>query len=218
MTEEEIRKTEIKSIDKCCKSYHLYNLLNKRIKYKLVKLIERSITNASIDKANKYNTGAYWENPQFIEIYSNIGYNIKINLDITSSININLSDDIKSYLISHVYYFIIKAYIGSLFKKYKTKLNSVLINKIIDYIPHVNPLKLGYFSSLELNPYINQIYIDELKSRIEQKVEIKYSTMYKCSQCGANKTHQREIQTRSGDEGGTLFITCLNCNHTWRQY
>ena len=40
---------------------------------------------------------------------------------------------------------------------------------------------------------------------------------FKCGRCKSRKCIYYELQTRSADEGMTIFITCLNCGNRWRQ-
>jgi DNA-directed RNA polymerase subunit M/transcription elongation factor TFIIS len=37
-----------------------------------------------------------------------------------------------------------------------------------------------------------------------------------CSSCKSRRVETRAIQTRSCDEGQTVFARCTNCNKTWR--
>jgi DNA-directed RNA polymerase subunit M/transcription elongation factor TFIIS len=39
--------------------------------------------------------------------------------------------------------------------------------------------------------------------------------IYTCK-CGSKKTQSIQIQTRSGDEGMTSFITCVMCKKMWK--
>ena len=41
--------------------------------------------------------------------------------------------------------------------------------------------------------------------------------MFKCGRCKQRKCTYYELQTRSADEGMTIFITCVNCGNRWRQ-
>lgn len=41
------------------------------------------------------------------------------------------------------------------------------------------------------------------------------SEIFECPACNAKKSKFRQLQTRSGDEGSTLFLTCLACGHEW---
>mmetsp|Transcript_84593 Transcript_84593/g.225942 ORF Transcript_84593/g.225942 Transcript_84593/m.225942 type:complete len:132 (-) Transcript_84593:47-442(-) len=40
--------------------------------------------------------------------------------------------------------------------------------------------------------------------------------MFECGKCKKRKTTFYQKQTRSADEPMTIFITCLNCGHEWR--
>ena len=240
----ETRKKEFDSIGHICSNFLLFKKLDFTLQKKLVKEVEQSISNASIDKANANIYLLIGIMIDFIELYSNIGYNIKINIDINSRINISKPENTRFYLISNLYNFIILKYLKNKYKKYKSKQPNASFNiinpnitnpnikskvkfhlfdfpiKIIDhifsFIPSVNAKRVGYMNPLELNPYINQTYIDALALRANQEITIKYSTMFTCSQCGTKKTQMKEIQTRSSDEGGTLFVTCLTCGLTWK--
>lgn len=41
--------------------------------------------------------------------------------------------------------------------------------------------------------------------------------MYRCGKCKSNKTTYYQAQIRRADEPMTTFITCLECNHSWKQ-
>ncbi|AUF82608.1 putative transcription elongation factor TFIIS [Tetraselmis virus 1] len=42
------------------------------------------------------------------------------------------------------------------------------------------------------------------------------TSMYQCRKCKSRECHYYELQTRSGDEPMTIFITCLDCGNRWR--
>lgn len=44
------------------------------------------------------------------------------------------------------------------------------------------------------------------------------TTLFTCQRCKRNRCHVVERQMRSSDEPTSLFITCLNCNHRWRDH
>ncbi|WXG40699.1 MAG: transcription factor S [Candidatus Freyarchaeum deiterrae] len=39
-----------------------------------------------------------------------------------------------------------------------------------------------------------------------------------CPKCNYDKAAYWQVQTRSADEGSTLFYRCLKCGYTWRSY
>lgn len=38
-----------------------------------------------------------------------------------------------------------------------------------------------------------------------------------CRKCGSRKISKRSLQTRSGDEGATIFYHCVTCKSRWKQ-
>jgi len=74
--------------------------------------------------------------------------------------------------------------------------------------------QLAYLSPRELDPEFNKPYDTMLALKREQRVHIKTSSLYLC-QCGERKTMRYEIQTRSLDEPGTLYIQCIPCGRSW---
>ena len=42
------------------------------------------------------------------------------------------------------------------------------------------------------------------------------SSEFRCRKCGERKCNVSEAQTRSADEGASLFVTCIGCGHRWR--
>lgn len=43
-----------------------------------------------------------------------------------------------------------------------------------------------------------------------------YTTLYTCSCCKNKKVSYYQLQTRSADEAMTVFYTCVECGHKWR--
>lgn len=67
----------------------------------------------------------------------------------------------------------------------------------------------------ELSPQSNEKFFDELNQRLNQKVSVKTSTLYRCRQCGKKETTIRSVQMRSLDEGESLVICCQYCGYKW---
>jgi DNA-directed RNA polymerase subunit M/transcription elongation factor TFIIS len=213
-----IREKEINILTEICDNYEPFKKLPANIKKIIIVKIEKSILNASIDEAVKKNLSTYWENTDFLEIYNTNSYRVKTNLDIDSYVNKNKKENIKCYLIKQIYNYAKLLFLKHLQKTTLSMLDDTNIEEITKYVYFIDPEALGNMDSLKLNPMINKEYIDELELRNEQKLNVKYSEMYKCGNCGKRKTKQRQVQTRSADEGSTLFITCIECNHEWRIY
>jgi len=52
---------------------------------------------------------------------------------------------------------------------------------------------------------------------VDDKQDVIYTEMFMCPKCGAKKCSYYELQTRSSDEAMTSFITCVSCNHKWKE-
>ncbi len=196
--EDEYRNRERDTIYSCCASYGGFGELSDDERQKLVRLIERSILNRAIDNAQQDNVANFWEIPGFVDIYSNVGYRVNVNLDMDSSVNCDHIPNVASYLISRL--------VGYMLKKRDASYTGEVIN----------PMQVAYLDDMDLNPYINRHIVDQIAIRGEQRIEVKYSTMYKCGKCGEKRVHCKEWQSRCSDEGSTLYITCLECGHEWK--
>lgn len=42
------------------------------------------------------------------------------------------------------------------------------------------------------------------------------SGIYRCGRCRGNKTTYYQAQIRRADEPMTTFVSCLDCNHSWK--
>lgn len=154
----------------------------------LARRIERSCHNSAINIAEEKSISQYWENEDFVDIYSNVGYQVKINLSP-------------------------KSHVGD---KY-------LITNIISYIKTgkgINPENLGFMKPEELCPSKSEKDREEIRIRYKQKIKKKTTEMYQCPNrgCRARNAEYEVIQTRSGDEGGTQFLTCVTCGQDWKIY
>lgn len=95
----------------------------------------------------------------------------------------------------------------------KSNLNSSFLVKWILRNPS-EAGNLSYMSAEDLCPYNNIEIRKKIKSRLQQEVQIKYTSMYKCYKCGQSKCIMRRIQTRSQDEGSSTICVCI-CGHSW---
>ena len=62
--------------------------------------------------------------------------------------------------------------------------------------------------------------MDEKYNRDKYLYEPKLEAMtdqFKCGRCKSRKCTYYEMQTRSADEGMTIFVTCINCGKRWKQ-
>lgn len=200
--------------------------------------IERGCNNANVDKAIDRNVPGYWEDQYFQEQYSTIVYKTAINIDPQSSVNQSQPESHQRYLMDQIYNSAIIKYLfdisldnelytdqPNLKLSEKSRcgfngLSSDIFIRINDnrIIPCVDLIDLGYMNSDVLNPHINAPYKQQIKLREQQQVEVKTTHMYPCPQCKTADAKYRRLQTRSGDEGYTIFLTCQYCGFCWRIY
>lgn len=79
----------------------------------------------------------------------------------------------------------------------------------------IDPKTVSRLDNKDLSPLRNQKLIDNLSIRLNQKITLKTSTLYRCKQCGKRETTIRSAQMRSLDESETLCIQCCYCGHRW---
>jgi DNA-directed RNA polymerase subunit M/transcription elongation factor TFIIS len=85
-----------------------------------------------------------------------------------------------------------------------------LIPKILSN--EINIDTIGYMTESELCPIANQDIRDNINFRMNQKIEIKTSTMFKCPKCGVKKCTYESKQLRSADEAISYVCICINCS------
>lgn len=78
-----------------------------------------------------------------------------------------------------------------------------------------DPSQLPYLNNYELNDNSHEIK-KEIELRKNQEIQIKYSEDHLCSKCKEKKTKEYRLQTRSGDEGYTYKVECVNCGFSWK--
>lgn len=117
---------------------------------------------------------------------------IKIYLDKSRSIIHNLDE---------------KSYVGNGQFLKLLKNNKIKINKIV-HAEKIFPKRTKEFKQdLEL-----------MTKELQDVPETATTTQFTCSKCKRNtKCCYFSMQTRSSDEPMTNFITCLECNHNWRE-
>jgi len=73
-------------------------------------------------------------------------------------------------------------------------------------------LKVEYFSTVffDKERKTNEKNISNITCRLEPM-----SGIHKCK-CGCDKVYSYELQTRSADEGMTLFLQCYECGKKWK--
>jgi len=211
------RKLEQEGVLTCLREYSPFARLPVGDLQIVAACIERGIHNAAYDKACEKCIPLRWDNENFVAQYSSVGYDVKINLDINSSINAGREDEIRYYVAERVYNWVILRYTRALALHHNPD-SAPVWQAVEQYLATIGPDRLGYLSFDNLNPLINKPYIDQLKIREKQETQIKYSTMYSCKSCGNRKIITYLLQTRGLDEGSTQFFRCLTCQKIWSSY
>jgi transcription elongation factor S-II len=82
-------------------------------------------------------------------------------------------------------------------------------NIINDYLP--NPNKL-----IDLNNKILKSKVQLLKDLENNPITKVRSNLIKCGKCKNSNISINQRQTRSGDEGMTVYYQCIDCNNSWK--
>jgi DNA-directed RNA polymerase subunit M/transcription elongation factor TFIIS len=120
----------------------------------------------------------------------------------------NLNDT--SYLLEYIYNTKSEEIIALLNNKESLHLLKSLQNKTIV------PEKLAYMKPEELNPEKYEQIIKKRELEEFKKNNGASSDAFTCTKCKKSKCKIEQKQTRAGDEPPTTFVTCLECNHTFK--
>lgn len=75
--------------------------------------------------------------------------------------------------------------------------------------------KIAFLKPAELNPDNYEKLLKKKELEEYKKNDIKSSNAFKCSKCKKNKCSVTQKQVRAGDEPATVFVSCLECGHTF---
>lgn len=64
---------------------------------------------------------------------------------------------------------------------------------------------------------VSKMDVDEIEKVMLDKTKNKEENGIKCKNCGKNTVTFLEIQSRSADEGASVFYSCTNCHIHWKQ-
>jgi len=79
----------------------------------------------------------------------------------------------------------------------------------------IDPNQVSKMENKDLSPLHNESLLKVLHTRMNQKVTVKTSSLYRCRKCGGRETTVRSAQMRSLDEGESLIINCEFCGYKW---
>jgi DNA-directed RNA polymerase subunit M/transcription elongation factor TFIIS len=154
----------------------------------ILREIERGIYNWTIKEADKSGFMCLWDDRQFVRIYTRKAISIYQNLK---------SDN----------------------KELITFVMDTTTNNTVGNIQGLNAYKISFMSPSELCPEKYTEILNKLKEKekvIFEKRATAGSKQYKCNKCGERDVSITSAQTRSGDEGSTLFFSCNNCGKQWK--
>jgi len=83
------------------------------------------------------------------------------------------------------------------------------------YKKKIKPFDLAFSKSDDLCPEKSEKIIAEMNRRLDEKVEHKTTTRYKCPNCKKSRAQHEYVQLRSFDEGYNSSLTCIECGHKW---
>jgi DNA-directed RNA polymerase subunit M len=77
--------------------------------------------------------------------------------------------------------------------------------------------KLAKYKPLEITETVKKEPLDDIII-IEKNEEMLPKTRAVCPKCGNKEAFWWIQQTRSADEAPTLFLRCIKCKYSWREY
>lgn len=92
--------------------------------------------------------------------------------------------------------------------------DNVVVKKLV--AGELSPEDIGSKEDTELCQEAIVSQINEINTRTNQKIQAKYSTMYKCPLCHARRCTYQEKQIRSSDESADIFCQCLVCGNRFK--
>jgi transcription elongation factor S-II len=95
--------------------------------------------------------------------------------------------------------------------------NEELLNSIIN--KKIKAHKISYLTHQDMQPEKWKTLIDNKKERDENLYSPKIDANtdnFTCRKCKSNRCSYYQLQTRSGDEPMTTFVSCIDCGNRWK--
>lgn len=95
--------------------------------------------------------------------------------------------------------------------------NDIIVEKLKQNV--IKPHEVSFLTHVELLPEKWKQEIQDKKLRLENKFfpKIEASTdNFTCGKCKSKACTYYQLQTRSGDEPMTTFVTCTQCGNRWK--
>jgi DNA-directed RNA polymerase subunit M/transcription elongation factor TFIIS len=74
----------------------------------------------------------------------------------------------------------------------------------------INLKNIAFMTPYELCPESSQKERDSISIRLQQKIELKESSLFECPHCRTRRCSYKEVQKRALDEPASYICTCLN--------
>lgn len=71
------------------------------------------------------------------------------------------------------------------------------------------------FAAPITNTRVREVLFPEDRKKVSV-VRMEEKTQIVCEKCGHDEATVHQMQTRSADEGSTIFYTCTKCAHKWK--
>ena len=110
-------------------------------------------------------------------------------------------------------------YVDRLRTMYTNLKNTDLVIRIVS--EEITPHEAVFMTHQEMNEGRWRSLIEKKKildaNRFNNNNMEASTTLFTCSKCKSNKCTFYALQTRSCDEGETIFVTCTNCGKRWKR-
>lgn len=84
-----------------------------------------------------------------------------------------------------------------------------------EFLPHDIPFMKPENTFPERWKETIDAYMKKYKNAYE-KQDVVVSSLFRCGKCKKKECTYYTQQTRSGDEGETVFVKCMNCGNAWK--